>query len=84
MGGSDPGSLKLLLLPWVLESVRFCVCLLRGESLSHSSQAPLKLSLTGLQSQTFWGLIFLVQDPWVGEPDVELRTLTLWGEPLQL
>ena len=66
VGGSDPGSLKLLLLPWVLECVRFCVCLLRVESLSHSAQALLKLSLTGLQSQTFWGLIFLVQGPGLG------------------
>lgn len=30
-----------------------------------------------------WGLIFLVQDPWAGEPDVGLRTLTPVGEPLQ-
>ena len=41
-----------------------------------------KLSPTGLQSQMLWGLIFLVQDPWAGEPDMRLRTLTPMGEPL--
>lgn len=43
----------------------------------------LQLSPSGLQSQILWGLIFLVPDPWAGEPDVGLRTLTPVGEPLQ-
>ena len=42
-----------------------------------------KVSPTGLQSQIFWGLIFLMQDPQVGGPNVRFRSLTLWGEPLQ-
>ena len=29
----------------------------------------------------FWELIFAVQDPWPGEPDVGLRALTPVGEP---
>ena len=37
--------------------------------------ALLNLSPTGFQSQMFWGLIFLVQEPWAGERDVGLRTL---------
>ena len=59
---------KLLLLPWVPEHMRFCVCLLRVESPSHSSLALLKVSPAGLQSQMFWGLVFPVQDPWLGSP----------------
>ena len=42
-----------------------------------------KLSLTGLQSQTLWGLVFLVQDPWAKERDMGLSSLTPVGEPLQ-
>ena len=42
-----------------------------------------KLSPTGLQSQMLWGIIFLVQDPQAGEPNVGLRTLTPLGEPLR-
>ena len=57
---------KSLLLPWVLEWVRFCVSLLSEVSISHSPLAFPKVSPTGLQSQEFWELIFLVQDPWLG------------------
>ena len=73
---------KLLLFPWVLEHVRFCVCPLRVETISHGSLALLKLSSSGFQSQTFWGLVFLVQDPHAGDHDVELRSLTLWAESI--
>ena len=31
----------------------------------------------------FWGFVFLVQDQWAGEPDVELRILAPVGESLQ-
>ena len=41
------------------------------------------ISPAGLQSQILWGLIFPGQGPWVGEPEVKLRPLTLVGEPLQ-
>ena len=73
---------KLLFLPWVLEHVRFCVHFLRVESISHSPLALLKLSPAGLPSQTFWGLIFPVQDPWAVESDVGFRYHLLLGENL--
>ena len=59
--GSDP--LKSLLLPWVSEYVRFCECPLRVESISYIPLALPKASPAGLQSQMFWGLVFLMQDP---------------------
>ena len=65
-----------LLLPLVSEHVRFCVCPLRVESVSHSPLALLKIIPTDLQSQMFWGLVFLVQEPWAGESNVGLRPLT--------
>ena len=46
---------KLLLLPWILEHVRF-LCF------PQPSVSP-KVSPSGLQSQTFWGLVFLVKHP---------------------
>ena len=39
-----------------------------------------ELNSTGLQMRLFWGLIFLVQDPWAGVPSVRLRSLDLCGE----
>ena len=44
-------SIKLLLLPWVLVHVGFCVGPLRVKSISLSPIGLLKLSPTGLQSQ---------------------------------
>ena len=55
-----------------------------GVSISHSPLAFPKLSPTGLQCQTFCGLIFQEQDPWAWKPDVGLRSLALWREALQL
>ena len=43
----------------------------------------LQLSPISLQSQTLWGLILQVSDPWAGEPDVGLRNLTPVRLPLQ-
>ena len=83
VGRSDPGSYQITASAWVPEHVRFYVHPLTVKSFFPSSFALLKVSPTGLQSQVFWKLIFLVQDPWAGEPDVELRSLTLWGVPLQ-
>ena len=60
--GLTQASFKLLILPWVSEHVRLCGHCLRVESTSHSPLALLKVSLTGLQSQTLWGLVFPVQD----------------------
>lgn len=52
--GSDSGFVQITALPWVLESVRFCVSSYALEvSISHRSLAVLKLSTTGLQQQTF-------------------------------
>ena len=48
------------------------------------SGVPLPSLESGLQSQTFWGLVFPVQESQTGEPDVGLRTLVSWGEILQL
>ena len=76
--------IKLLLLSWVLDHVRFCVCPIRVEPISHSSLGLPRLSPAGLQSQMFWGLLFLVPDPQTGELDVGLRLLGSWGEPLRL
>ena len=55
-----------------------------GVSICPSPLGLLKVSPAGLQSQTFWGLIFPVKDPQAGEPSVELRPFTPWGEPLAL
>ena len=83
-GTSDPGSFQIIasaLDPKVC--VKFCTHPLRVESIiPQPSGSP--EGFASLQSQTFWGPIFPVQDPWAGEPDVELETLALWGEPLQL
>ena len=53
-------------------------------SISPSPVGLLRLSPAGLQSQMLWGLIFLVLDPQVGEPDVGLRTLTPVREPCNI
>ena len=55
-----------------------------GVSISHSPLARLEGSPARLQSQMFFGLDFLVQGPQAGEPDMGLRPLTPWGEPLRL
>ena len=74
--GLTQTSFKWLLLPWVLEGVKFCGCPLRVTSLfSTSLWVFLKESHIGLQSQMTWGLLFLVQDPWAEEPNVQLQLL---------
>ena len=54
-----------------------------GVSISHSPLPLWKVSPAGFQSQIFWGLIFLVLDPWAGDLSVGLRPLAPWGEALQ-
>ena len=61
-----------------------CVTFKNGVSISHSPLDLLEVSPPGLQSKIFWGIIFLRQDPQTWEPNVGLRTLTPWEEPLQL
>ena len=77
-----PDPFKLLLQPWVLEHVRFCMPPLRVESASHGPLVLPKLSPASLQSQMFWETIFLVQDSWAWEPYMVLRSLPPWGELL--
>ena len=55
------------------------MCLLRVESISHSPLPLPKVSPTGLPSQMFCGLIFLVRELQPEEPDMELRSLDPWG-----
>ena len=44
-------------------------------SIFHIPLGFLKESHIGLQSQMTWGLLFLVQDPWAEEPNVQLQLL---------
>ena len=84
-GGSDPGSFQITasaLAPGVCEIL--CASFKSGTSISHSPLALPKVIHARLQSQIFWGIIFPVQDPWAREPDVGLRPLTPWEEPLQV
>ena len=82
-GGSDPTSFQITASALGLGVCEIlCVPFKSGVSISHSLLALLKVSPTGLQSQTFWGLVFSVQDPRAGEPDVGLEPLAPWGEPL--
>ena len=55
----------------------------RRVSVPHSPLTLRKVSPAGFQSQIFWGLIFLVLDPWAGDLSVGLRPLAPWGEALQ-
>ena len=61
-----------------------CSSFKSGVSVSYSPLALSYTSLAGLQSQTFWGLAFPVENPQAWEPDVRFRSLAPWGEPLQL
>lgn len=70
-----PGSFQILPLHWDSVHVSICTCSLIVESVSYSPQAHSYASLTGFQCQAFWGLVFTVQAPQSGDPDVELRPL---------
>ena len=61
-------SFRLLLLPWVLEHMRFYVYPLRAESLFLTVCGSPQNKPPGLQSQTFWGLVFPLQNPGLGSP----------------
>ena len=53
-------------------------------SVSYSPPALLYTNPASLQSQTFWGLVFLVQYPRLGSPMWGLNPLAPWVEFLQL
>lgn len=77
--GLTQGPNKLLLLPWVLEHVRFlCVPFRCGISYFPPPSMSPKSKPGGLQSQMLWGPIFLVQKTQAREPDVELKPLAAW------
>ena len=84
-GCSDPGSFQIIasaLCPGVCEIL--CAPFKNRVSIFHSTLALSRVSPAGLQSQMFWGLIFLVQDPQTGEPNVGFRPFAPWRGPLQL
>ena len=83
-GKSGPGSYQITafaLSPRACDIL--CTPFKNEVSVSPSPVGLLILSPAGLKSQMFWELIFPVQGPQAGEPDVGLRTLTAVGEPLQ-
>ena len=83
-GRSNPGFYQMTafaLGPGACEIL--CVPFKNEVSLSPSPLGLLKVNLTGLQSKMLWRLVFLMQDPWAGEPDVGLRPHSALGEPLQ-
>ena len=67
----------LLLLPWVPEYVRFFMHPFRVDLYFPQPSCSPKSKPTSLQRQTFWELIFQVQDPQAGEPDVGSDSLLL-------
>ena len=50
----------------------------------YCSLALFNIRPDGFQIHMFWVLIFLMQDPWAGGPNVGPRPLNPWGGPLQL
>lgn len=82
-GASDPGS-SLPSAPIPTTDKILCLPFQNGVSISHSLLSLLKVSITDLQSQILWGLIFLVHDPGLQSPLWGTDPLFPGGEPLQL
>lgn len=61
-----------------------CAHFKRRVSVSYSSLTFLYANSAGFQSQTFRGLVFLVQDLQAKEPNMQLGPLAPWGKLLQL
>ena len=83
VGRPGPGSYQItafVLGPGACEIL--CAPFKNEVSISPSPVGLLQLSPAGFQSQMLWGFIFLVLDPWAGEPDMGLRTLTPVRESL--
>ena len=70
---------KLLPLLYISKHVNLCIPFKSGVFISHNPLSLLKVSPAGLQSQTFWGLALLRQDPRAGEPAVGLRPFSSLG-----
>ena len=66
------------------QSVRFCVCPFRVEFLFCTALELTPINKpTGLQSQTFWELIFLCRNPGLRIPMCSLNSSFLGGRPMQ-
>ena len=76
--------IKLLPLCWSLENVRFFSVPLKSGVFFLYFSDSLKCELCLFSKPYVLVLIFLVRDPWTGQPTVELRPLTPWGRPLRL
>ena len=77
-GRSGPGSFQITasaLCPGAYEIL--CAPFKCGVSISPNPLGLLKVISTGLQSQTFWGLIFPVQDPQAGPSHSFGRTFAI-------
>ena len=67
--GSLPSFFQITASALVLGSCEIlCTPFKSGVSVSYRPLAVLYASPTSLQSQMFWRFIFLVQEPWAGEP----------------
>ena len=83
--GSDPGCFQITASVLGLRAYEVLyVPFKSGVSGSYRPSTLLYTSPVGLQSQAFWNLVLSVQDPQAWKPDVGLRPLTPWGEPLRL
>ena len=82
-GSSGPGFYLVTAFPWVPVHTRPCVCPPRKEFLFLSPVGFLSSSLTGFKSQMLWEILALMPGSQVGKPDMELRTPTPMGPPLQ-
>ena len=82
--GLTQATFKLLLLPWVPEHVRFCVCPIEVQSLFPKALWVLESKSHWASKPNILAALFPAQDPQAGQPDVGLRQLAPWGEPLQL
>lgn len=80
--GLAPALIELLLLPWVLEWVRFVGILQAWGLYFLQPHDFLESKLCWLQRQTVWRLNFPVWEPGAEELSVEVRPLGQRGEPL--
>ena len=78
-------SFKLLLLPWVPEHLRFCVCPLRVEVLFFTAVClSQKQVLLAFKAKCSSDIIVMVQYPQPGDPDAGPGLFTSKRETLQL